>query len=243
MNKLQIVQICLHPTGLVALCLTFLIITGCSSSNYSTKESLSKSETEALIYHRQTESIAIKPGDRIDISVWGYEEFNVRDSVSTRGFIQIPMVGEVEAAGKTKEQFKNHIRTELGRYIKGDIFLAVTIKGSQDNKVTILGSVATPSNVYITNQISLVELISRSGGTTDAANLEKIKVFKNGKGDKAIEVDLKKHLKDKKDLASLELIHPGDVVYIPPKKNVFGNISTFIVNIGVLAGIAAVFTR
>src|SRR5947209_4559492 len=47
----------------------------------------------------------IKAGDSLDVTVWGYNEFNTKATVRQGGMIIVPLVGEMKVEGLTKEEF------------------------------------------------------------------------------------------------------------------------------------------
>lgn len=224
----------------VVLLLLSALLISCSSSNSVRKGTLSKSEVSSLMIQRKASEYSIQPGDRIEISVWGYDEFNTQKTVTSQGIITVPLVGEIEAEGMNKEQFKKDLEEELAEYIKGDINLSVTISSPQRNIVSVLGSVGRPDNYPVVNNSSLFEILSKAGGATEQADLRSIKIYRNGEARLPVEVDLTNYLKQG-NTQTLAVVSPGDIVYVPQKDNVLRELSGFIRDVVLLFGLFRVF--
>lgn len=189
---------------------------------------------------RRASEYVIRPGDQIEVSVFGYDEFNTTKSVSARGIIVVPLVGEVQAEGKTKEEFKSNLRQELTQYIKGDFNLSVSIASSQENVISVLGSVGRPDNYSVVDKVSLFEILSKAGGTTEEADLRNIKVYQEGQAGDPLEVDLTKYLKQGNANRIAE-VYPGDIVYVPKQENMVRELSEFMRDVVLLFGLFRVF--
>lgn len=235
------------PTGQIQifivqiLVLLTVILSGCASSRQAQTGTLSKSEMESLIIQQRTdEEYIIQPGDQIELAVWGYEEFNTTKTVNSQGVITVPLIGEIQAEGISKEKFKENLRTNLSEYIKGDINFTVTITSAQMNTVSVLGSVGRPDNYQIINSISLFEILSKAGGTTEQADLRSIRIYQKGDAQEPVEVNLADYLK-RKQSGPVAVVHPGDIVYVPQQENVMKELSSFFRDVVLLFGMFRVF--
>lgn len=223
------------------LVLLMLLISGCASSKNAQNRTLSKSEMESLIIQQRTdEEYIIQRGDQIELAVWGYEEFNTTKTVNSQGIITIPLAGEIKAEGISKEQFKGNLEDELSEYIKGEINFTVTITSAQSNIVSVLGSVGRPDNYQIVNSVSLFEILSKAGGTTEQADLRSIRIYQKGDAQEPVEVNLADYLKNKQ-AGPVAVVQPGDIVYVPQEENVMQELSSFFRDVVLLFGMFRVF--
>ncbi|MBD3615421.1 MAG: polysaccharide biosynthesis/export family protein [Gracilimonas sp.] len=189
---------------------------------------------------RKASEYTIQPGDEIEISVWGYDEFDTQRTVNTQGIITVPLVGEIEARGLSKDQFKEELENKLSGYIKGEINLSVSISSPQRNLVSVLGSVGRPDTYSVVDNSSLFEILSKAGGATDQADLRKIKIFKGGEATELVEIDLTNYLK-KGNTSSLAFVYPGDIVYVPQQENMVRELSSFIRDVVLLFTLSRLF--
>lgn len=226
---------------LLALALTMLVLSGCATSRNAGTSTLSKSEMESLIVQRQNnEEYIIQRGDKIKLSVWGYNKFNADQTVNSQGVITIPLIGEVKAEGLSKSKFKKNLRQDLSQYIKGEINFTLTITSAESNTVSVLGSVGRPDNYQIISSTSLFKILSKAGGTTDNADLRNIRIYQQGKVQKPVEVNLANYLKEK-DSGPIAMVHPGDIVYVPKQENAMRELSSFFRDVVLLFGMFRVF--
>ncbi|MCU0642975.1 MAG: SLBB domain-containing protein [bacterium] len=83
--------------------------------------------------------------------------------------------------------------------------------------VKVLGCVENPGNYEVFFQTTILDVIFLAGGTTEDANLNKIKIVSfTGQNSREVKINIKKLLQSK-DVSSIPVVVPGDVVYIPKK--------------------------
>jgi polysaccharide export outer membrane protein len=206
------------------------LIAGCSSSTEISKANLNqiiRTESKPI----QTEALAsnyvIRQGDQIQISVWGYPEFTTQGFVKETGAFTVPLVGEVVAAGLTKEQLSEQLKQKLAVYIHGDMQLNVAVISILLPKVAVLGAVAKQDNYTITNDVTMIEILSTAGGATVESDLRHIKILRSGKNEKPIEVDLIAYFENG-NMETIPMVRPGDTVFVPKKSNVIRELSDFM---------------
>ena len=205
-------------------------IAGCSSSTEISKANLNqiiRTDSRPI----QTEALAsnyvIRQGDQIQISVWGYPEFTSQGLVKETGGFSVPLIGEMIAAGLTKEQFNEQLKEKLSKYIQGDIQLNTTVISLILPKVSVIGAVTRQDNYTITNDVTLIEILSTAGGATIESDLRHIKILRSGKNDKPIEVDLITFFENG-NMEAIPMVRPGDTVFVPKKGNIIRELSDFM---------------
>lgn len=224
-----------------ALFLSILLATGCSTANRSLDQSEPDPVVKSEIIQRRANNYTIQPGDEIEISVWGYEEFNATRTVTTLGMISVPLIGEVEAVGKTQEELHADIKEKLSDYIKGDARLSVSILNSSQHPVSVLGAVGRPDNYIIpVDASSLFQVLSQAGGTNSEADLQHIKIYRDGSS-RPQEVDLTVYLAGDAGSQNVPQVLPGDIVYVPVRDNAVRELSEFLRDIVLLFSLFQVF--
>ncbi|MGH2568864.1 MAG: polysaccharide biosynthesis/export family protein, partial [Bacteroidota bacterium] len=151
-----------------------LLASGCASEREVTTNvsaERSRSATGAIFVKMHAESYIIRQGDAIELSVWGYPEFNISTTVKKGGTILIPLIGEVRAEGKTKEQFLELLSSQLSQYIQGEPRVSISVSSPTLQRVAVLGAVVRQDNYPVTGDVSLVEILSTAGGTTAESDL------------------------------------------------------------------------
>src|SRR3989339_120816 len=176
----------------------------------------------------------IKSGDQLQVSVWGYPEFNTTTTVKDYGTVTIPLIGDVMAAGLTTDRFTVDVSRKLTQYVKGEP--KVTVSHIDMNKrISVMGAVNKQDNYTSLSDISLVEIIAAAGGPTPDADLGHVKIFMKGKISDVKEIDLAKHL-EQGDMDNIPKVRSGDTVFVPREENVMRKLSDFTRDILLLFG-------
>lgn len=100
-------------------------------------------------------------------------------SVDSYGNIRIPNLGEINVLGYTTLEVRKKIEKELGKYIKKqeNIFVSVKLSGI---RYTILGEINSPGpKIIYQNKVSVLEAIANSGDITIVGNRKKVEVIRN----------------------------------------------------------------
>lgn len=135
--------------------------------------------------------------------------------VSQEGYINFPILGELKAAGLTKEQLKGLITREL---IQKKLLINPIVSINYMNfKVTVLGEVGKPSVINVpTEKISILEAIGLAGDLTIFAKRSTVLLIREENGQK---------ITRRLDLNSSDLFTSGfyylksnDVIYVEPGK-------------------------
>ena len=111
----------------------------------------------------QAEHYTIGTGDLLSITVWAGEhleedmkgEYLVLDS----GVIDMPLVGDISISGKTKEQAKNEITTNLEEYIRNPI-VQLKVQSFNSQKVSVQGAVQRPGVIQIKGSLTLLQALA-----------------------------------------------------------------------------------
>ena len=125
----------------------------------------------------------IGPLDTIGVDVFGLPELSREMQVDASGRISMPLVGTVDARGKTAEELSETITTALrARYVRSPD-VTVNIKSSVSQVVTIDGQVTEPGLYPVTNQMTLMRAIASAKGLSDYAKQDDVVVLRtvNGK--------------------------------------------------------------
>ncbi len=162
--------------------------------------------------------------------------------VSQSGKIEIPVLGEMQAAGLTRQELADAIKNKLieGEYIK-DPTVLVRFKGA---KIVVLGEVGSPGVKDLPGErVTILEAIGLAGDLPPTAHRENILVIREENGErKSYSVDLTSG----EDILNSPVFYlqQNDVVYVEPNKaiNVKGSSALTYLSagssiIGVLASI------
>ena len=156
----------------------------------------------------------LQPGDILEISVWKEEGMQGEVLVRPDGGLSFPLVGDVVAEGHTVKQLADEITARLENYIP-DPVVTVSLKQILGNMVYVLGRVNRPGEFTFIRKIDVMQVLSKAGGMTPYAEVEKIKILRRTDGVlQAIMFnydEVEKGLKLEQNI----LLESGDVVVVP----------------------------
>lgn len=152
----------------------------------------------------------IGPEDVLYVVVWRERDLTGPVLVRPDGKISMPLVGELEAAGRTPEELGKAVTESLGKLMnRPEVFISVQQVNSK--KYYITGEVNRPGEYPLITQTSIFEAISKAGGLREFANGKKIVVVR---GDKRHKFNYKDVIEGK-NLPQNIVLENGDHVYVP----------------------------
>jgi polysaccharide export outer membrane protein len=219
-----------------------VVMAGCGSDNLS-KDSITqiiRSGSRPIQAEAKSDDYVIRQGDRIKLEVWGYPEFNAETVVKELGTVTVPTIGEITAAGLTKDQFRQQVIARLSENIQGEVKLSLVVISSIPQKVTIIGAVTRQDNYPLTNEVTLIEALSMAGGTTVESDLRAVKILRGGMSNRPIEVDMTYYV-EQGNIESIPIVRPGDTIWVPRTENVMREMSTYFRDVIFLFGFFKLF--
>ncbi len=104
------------------------------------------------------------PGDQIVLHVVDMEEISDKPMrIDPSGFVDLTLVGRLQAAGLTTEQLKAELAKRLSRYISQPQ-ITVNLLENQTRTVSVIGSVNSPGVHALQGPRHLIDALSEAGG-------------------------------------------------------------------------------
>ncbi len=154
-------------------------------------------------------SYKIGPADVLSIRVWNEAEFSGPVAVQENGKITLPLVGDLDAGGKTPNQVQDIIAEALKKYVVHPL-VTVTVQEVGSKRYYMDGMVNRPGEYQLVVPTTILEAISKAGGLQEFANKKKIYVLR---GDERIPFNYKDVIRGK-NMAQNILLKPGDHVVV-----------------------------
>lgn len=110
----------------------------------------------------------LSPGDKLKLEVFREEGLSGEYMVNDQGMIGLPLVGDVQAAGKTLAQLRGDLTTTLGQHYVRDARINLDVVSYRP--IYILGEVQKPGEYAYGDQLSVLALVAKAGGFTYRAN-------------------------------------------------------------------------
>lgn len=156
----------------------------------------------------------IGPGDVLDVSLWRDDALMKQVIVLADGKISFPLVGEVEAAGKTITELKKDITDKLVDYIP-DPVVSIDVKQSNSMIIYVTGRVNSPNRFTINSNVTVLQGISLAGGLNPFAKRNKIKIFRQEEDETRVFFFKYDEVVDGENLDQNITLKRGDVIVVP----------------------------
>lgn len=106
----------------------------------------------------------IGPLDVLEFSVYKVPELARSVQVADIGTVNLPLVGEVQAVGRTAQELERDLATRLGdKYLQSPV-VTIYIKEYNSQRVTIEGAVKKPGVYPVRGRTSLLQLLATAEG-------------------------------------------------------------------------------
>ena len=132
-------------------------------------------------------------------------------AVSDSGYIEIPVLGRVQVAGKTMDEAISMIRQRANHYLKDATVIVKLISF----KVSVIGEVNRPGTYNNFNsQLTVLEAVSMAGDITDYGDRKRVLVLRpTADGTKSFRLNL-----TSKDILTSDgfFLLPNDIIYVEP---------------------------
>jgi len=196
-------------------CFTFIFVFNfqqmCAAASKNTK---TKSDQQWSGWV-SADAYKIGSGDILDIITWKEPDFSRPEVlVRTDGKISFPLLGDVQAAGRTPMEIRKEIESRLKTYVDNPI-VTVTVKNPASQKFYILGEVKKTGEYPLIKGLTVLQAFAIAGGFTDWASKKEIILLRkeNGK-EKVYNINYKRIVNDK-DFSQNISIKTDDTIVVP----------------------------
>jgi polysaccharide biosynthesis/export protein len=124
-------------------------------------------------------SYVIGPSDELNISVWENVDLSRVVPVRPDGMISLPLLNDVQAAGKTPMQLMNTIVEKLSAHGMKDPLVTVTVTAIKSQFIYVLGQVGHPGTFPMIPGMTVLQAIASAGGLGQFAKQTKIEIHRN----------------------------------------------------------------
>lgn len=152
--------------------------------------------------------------DVLEISVWKEPELSKSITVRPDGKISVPLVGELQAAGRTPLQLEQDIKEKLLKYMTDPEVVVIVQKINSEN-FNVVGMVTRPGSYPLTVTTTVMDAIATAGGFRDFAKKKDVRILRqNPNGtDSRFRFNYEAYVKGKDTQENIRL-QPGDTVVV-----------------------------
>ncbi|MFT3859356.1 MAG: polysaccharide export protein [Aquabacterium sp.] len=158
----------------------------------------------------------IGPLDSLQVVVWHNPDLSGRVTVRPDGRISLPLVEELQAAGRDPEALARDIEQRLARYVQQPqvtVVLAGT-PAAPTQQVRVIGEATRPQAVACKQGMTVLDVMTLVGGLTTYADGNGAVLVRNAENGTQYRLRLKDLLKRGDISANAEVI-PGDIIIVP----------------------------
>ena len=138
-------------------------------------------------------------GDKIRVIVFGEQELSGDYEVDSSGYLRLPLIGQVQAAGYSLREFEDAIKIKLEEgYLKDP---RVSVEVVNYRPFYIIGEVASPGQYPYVNGMTVLNAVALAGGFTYRARKSTVYI-RNGNEEDETPAD------------QTTKIRPGDIIRV-----------------------------
>jgi polysaccharide biosynthesis/export protein len=160
------------------------------------------------------EAYSVKPGDELNVSVWGEEDLNQEVLIRPDGGFSFPLAGDLKASGKTVEQIRVELSERLAKFIP-NLVATVSVTAINGNRIYVIGQVNAPGTFIMNPSLDVMQALSMAGGTTPFAKVDEIRILRRtARGQTVLPFSFTDVSKGR-NLDQNVVLASGDVVVVP----------------------------
>ncbi|TMQ61020.1 MAG: hypothetical protein E6K76_00050 [Candidatus Eisenbacteria bacterium] len=171
---------------------------------------------EPLTQASAAEELRIGPGDVVNVVVAGRTDLTGKYTVGADGQLFLPLVGGVDAKGKTARELSADLSRRLSVFDRDITRVDVSIAQSLSLNILVLGAVTRPGKYAFAKLPNIWEAIGEAGGPVEDAVLSAVEIIpgdpSSGRG--VVVVNVESALREGR-LDQLSQVKPGDTIRVP----------------------------
>lgn len=162
------------------------------------------------------DSFVIGNDDVLTINVWKEPDVSQKSiPVRSDGKISLPLIGEVQAAGRTPLNLEQAIAARLKSFI-ADADVTVMVQQINSQKYNILGQITKAGSYPLTNSVTVLDAIAIAGGFRDFAKQKSIYILRQNPDGTQTRLPFNyKNVVKGQDSAQNVKLQPRDTIVVP----------------------------
>lgn len=148
--------------------------------------------------------------DVVSISVWKNPELGITTPVRPDGIVSVPLVGEIQAAGKAPSVIRAELAQRFSEYVTAP-GVSVVVTEIHSRKVYVMGEVNQSGAFDLFQPMRLIQVLALAGGFTEFAKKDEVVILR---GQTRLVVSIKA-VSSGRRLEDNILLEPGDTVVVP----------------------------
>jgi len=150
-------------------------------------------------------------GDTLRVAVWKEPELTLDVTVRPDGMITMPLLGDVEAAGRSPGQLASRLTAELERLVEHPR-VTVSITQANSARIYVVGQMLRPGEFPLTGRMTVLKALALAGGFKEFARPDSIVIVRE---DQTVIPFNYKRVAEGKDVSQNILLAAGDTIVVP----------------------------
>ncbi len=130
-----------------------------------------RARADAMLIRRRIEGGDFQVGDQISLVVENEPSLTSTFVVQAGPSITLPTIGSISLAGVLRSELQDHLRTELGRYLRNPV-----VQARASIRLLITGNVLQAGYHVVSTNTVFADVLTNAGGATALADLERIRI-------------------------------------------------------------------
>ena len=183
-----------------------------ASARPPTAESTDKADTKTRPHAPAPgDEYRLGAGDKIRVEVYKDPQLSQSAQVRPDGKITLPLLGDIEATGKTPIELRDTITRDLKEYMTNPVVTVIVVEATASTAY-VLGEVAHPGAVNLQGPMTVLQAIAITGGLKDFANTKNIRILR--KGPAGVDTIAFNYKDAVKGIGGTVYLKPGDTVVV-----------------------------
>lgn len=196
-------------TPAVLLSLFFLVATGAHAQAPG-----DRATAQAAASASADQSYRVGPEDVLEISVWKEDALRKDVLVLPDGTLSFPLVGDLQAAGRSIGEIRGEIGKRLGRYIPSPV-VSVAVNRVASQRIYVIGKVLKPGDFPVGRSVDVLQALAMAGGLNPFAATNDIKIIRRDGEKQSVLPFRYSDVERGNRLEQNVVLRAGDVVVVP----------------------------
>jgi len=159
----------------------------------------------------------IAPLDRVKVFVWRAPDLSGSVPVRPDGRITLPLIEDMQAAGKTPTVLARDIEKAISPYVQ-DPKATVVVEGFADQAgqmIKVIGEVAKPVTLHYQIHMSVLDVMAEAQGLSEYADGNNAKLIRKKNGEEQTYRLRLGDLLNDGEMSANARVRPGDLIVVP----------------------------
>jgi len=204
----------MHPKNLGVILILAFVCAGRATAQDASRPTAGASTDKGKASVSVPADYVIGASDVLSIMFWRDKDMSADVVVRPDGKISVPLLNEIDAAGRTPEQLRVTLVAAAGRFVE-DPDVTVFVKEIRSRNVFITGMVAKPATYPLNGEMTVLQLIAVAGGLLEYADSKNISIVRKDGGHQQFFKFNYKDVVSRKNIAQNIALKSGDTVIVP----------------------------